>query len=123
MSNKIFIWFFILTLGLLAFPSEIHACGSKVSNTEESCCKKNGNHAKICCDSKKGNSHNHSGCGGECGNTSCKCNIVSFHAGVTSFIELDANFSLSVKDKLEKKYTQSFVSSAYLTIWLIPKIS
>lgn len=84
-----------------------------VSSNRHSCCEKN-NHSD-----KKGDNS----CGGKCKNPKCSC--PSTHIPFTSESEIvfsAKNYSSSLK-KQKSTLSETFLSSGFYSIWLIPKIS
>jgi hypothetical protein len=121
--NKIHI-FVIVLVGFLLMPIKTFACGS---NSEKNSCKKEVSSKKnteSCCKRDK-NSENKSenGCAGKCGHSKCGCPAAS--NGFTLIYEINFknnSFDFSTE---KQKYThlQTFISSGFYTLWLIPKIS
>ncbi|RKS03399.1 hypothetical protein [Flavobacterium sp. 102] len=77
-----------------------------------------------CCDS---NSHsktkNHKGCGGKCGHSKCACPSASNAFIVASELILkNNNFGFSF-EKQKFSNAETFISSDFNFLWLIPKIS
>lgn len=77
-----------------------------------------------CCDSgSNSKTKNHKGCGGKCGHSKCACPSPS--NGFTTAIELNfknINFDFST-EKQKFSNTETFISSGFNFLWLIPKIS
>lgn len=104
-------------------PSSTYACGTK---TEKSCCKKETpkkTEKKVCCNGKHSQEKDNS-CGGKCGHSNCtSTSSISF--SIISFFEIDfKNNSFDLVEKKSKFYhSETFTSSGFYSIWLIPKIS
>jgi hypothetical protein len=119
-------YYFILLvlLGMFLISSNAVACGK---DSEKSSCKKESTsktQKDDCCDSDNhSKSKNHNGCGGKCGHAKCGCTIVT--NGFTATIELNFknnNFDFST-EKQKFSNTETFISSGFHSLWLIPKIS
>jgi len=122
MKNSHFL--ILLLLGFLLMPSAIFACennSSKHSSGKETlpktekndCCKKD-NHSKT---------NEHEGCGGKCKHSKCSC--ISTCNSSISINELKFNntvFNFSSKKQEFFNY-ETFISSGFNSLWLIPKIS
>lgn len=95
--------------------SENHSCKKEVSskNDIENCCKGNDIPAN----------KNENGCGGKCGHSKCGC--TSSSNGFTSICEI--NFKNNIFDFPSKNqkyfHSETFLSSGFFSLWLIPKIS
>lgn len=76
-----------------------------------------------CCDSDSySKTKNHNGCGGKCGHSKCACR--SSCNGFNASIELNfkyTNFDFST-EKQKIYSTETFISSGFYSLWLIPKI-
>ena len=123
MIKKIHILVIIL-FGFLLIPSMSYACGNKI---EKHSCKKETSskqYKEDCCDSDNhSKSKNHNGCGGKCGHAKCGCTTVT--NGFTATIDLNFknnNFYFST-EKQKFSNTETFISSGFYSLWLIPKIS
>jgi hypothetical protein len=105
-------------------PSSVLACGKKNIKTEKSCCKKepaSKTEKKSCCDK---NDNSKKECGGKCGHSSCtSASIVQFSI-ITSFdINFKNNNFIFSSEKLKFYHSETFISSGFYSLWLIPKIS
>lgn len=118
----------IVLFGFLLMPSNAFACGNLCGNkTEKHSCKKETKYKtqkEDCCDNENpSKSKNHNGCEGKCGHAKCGCTTVT--NGFTETIEL--NFKNNIFDfstEKQKFYnTETFISSGFHSLWLIPKIS
>ena len=95
--------------------SEKHTSKKELSSKSEkdSCCDSD-NHSKT---------KNHSGCGGKCGHSKCACPSASNGFTLASeFILKNNSFDFS-SEKLKFSSTETFISSGFYSLWLIPKIS
>lgn len=118
----------IVIFGFLLMPSNTFACGNSVGNkTEKHSCKKESTsktQKDDCCDShNQSKSKNHNGCGGKCGHAKCGCTTAT--NGFTATTELNFknnNFDFST-EKQKFSNTETFISSGFYSLWLIPKIS
>ena len=121
MAKKYFIISFMLLVGFLLIPTNSVACGSKSVKTEKSCCKKINSDKKCCSESKTGSKEK--GCKGKCGHSSCTTasgqssmtffNTIAFEIKTIAFSSKESSFT----------YTNNNLSSGYVSLWLIPKIS
>lgn len=114
----------IITLGIFLMPSNGFACGRNKIKTEKTCCKKetaSKTEKKSCCD-KSDNCKKE--CRGKCGHFTCTAvSILQFSIINTFDIDFkNNNFSFSTK-KLKFYQSETFVSSSFYSIWIIPKIS
>lgn len=113
----------IVIFGILLMPSNTFACGNSCGNkTEKHSCKKETSSKKdkdsCCSNDKNTKTKDHKGCGGKCG-----CTIVT--NGFTATIELNfknTNFDFYA-EKQKFSNTETFISSGFYSLWLIPKIS
>jgi hypothetical protein len=108
-------------LGLIIMPNNAFACGkTNKARKENNCCKKNKADNKDCCKkSKKDNK----GCAGKCGEKSCKTPVPSFAFQNKCILDFE---NKSFNNHFEKQvffYQKTSISSGFLSIWLIPKIS
>lgn len=114
----------ILFIGFLLMPNNIFACenGSNkhsckkesTSKTQKGDCCDNDNHSK---------SKNHNGCDGKFSHAKCGCTAAT--NGFTTTIELNFknnDFDFST-EKQKFSNTETFISSGFYSLWLIPKIS
>ncbi|RTY89852.1 hypothetical protein [Flavobacterium sp. GT3R68] len=113
----------IIILGIFLVPDNAVACEKKSITTEKSCCKKEStskSEKKSCCD-KKDNSGKE--CGGKCGHSKCGCpssiiTVLNFYG------EIHINNSIDFISEKQKFYnSETFISSGFYSLWLIPKIS
>ena len=119
--NKFHI-FIIVLFGFLLMPSTIFACGTK---TEKSCCKKETtkkSEKKDCCNGKHSKDKEKS-CGGKCGHSDCTSST-SVNFSIISSYEINLkNNSFDFSTEKPKFYhSETFISSGFCSIWLIPKI-
>lgn len=118
----------IVIFGFLLMPSNTFACGNSCGKkTEKHSCKKETSSKQdkdgCCSNDSNSKSKNHNGCGGKCGHAKCGCTIVT--NGFTATIELNFknnNFDFST-EKQKFSNTETFISSGFHSLWLIPKIS
>ena len=114
----------IILFGFLLMPNNIFACGSVSSKTScdkevsskkenKDCCKGDNNSEK---DGKKG-------CSGKCGHSKCGC--PSSFNGFTSVNEIHFKNNTFVfsTEKQKDFHSETYISSGFLSLWLIPKIS
>lgn len=103
-------------------PTSSYACGTK---TEKSCCKtekSSKKEKKNCCNSKHSKDKDNS-CGGKCGHSNCTSSSTNF--SIISFYEINLKnnpFDFST-EKSKFYHSETFLSSGFYSIWLIPKIS
>lgn len=115
----------LLLLGIFFMPNNAYACGTcsvdKHSAKKEISSKTEKDN---CCDS---DSHtktkNHDGCGGKCGHSKCACPSATNGFTISSeFILKNNNFDFS-SEKQKYSNAETFISSGFYFLWLIPKIS
>lgn len=111
-------------LGILFMPNNTFACGNKTEN--RSCKKETTSKATKddCCNSdSQSKTKNHKGCGGKCGHSKCACPSASNGFIVASELTLkNNNFGFSF-EKQKFSNAETFISSDFNFLWLIPKIS
>ncbi len=133
MKNIFHIVVLIFVFGVLVTPSHILACEKRGSNSELACCKKSkvsDTNKKDCCANKQGvkkhctqnpkdNSKKDSD---DCDQNSCSCapTSLSFTLPSTFYLENKAFNPSKVTEK--SSYTETYVSSGFLSIWLPPKL-
>lgn len=122
MKRFYYITFLMLT-GFFLTSVQSYAFG-KMSEKIETCCNKQSDSEikkKDCCEKEKGQCGKHGkDCDGKCGNTNCHC--PTSHSNFT--IPFSAQLS-QVKIILRKQkscYQETYNLSAFLSIWLPPKI-
>lgn len=113
----------IVILGLFLMPTITfacekivvnHSCTKETSKPEQDNCCYNMNHP--------GNK-NHDGCGGKCGHSMCDC--ASLCNGSITFLnelEFKSNLFNFYLEKQEFYCSETFISSGFHSLWLIPKI-
>ena len=118
----------IVIFGFLLIPNTTFACGNSCgSKTEKHSCKKE-NTSKTqkedCCDSDSNpKSKSHNGCGGKCGHSKCGCPTATNGFTISSELILkNISFDFSFE---KQKFTnaETFISSGFYFLWLLPKIS
>ncbi|WP_310379011.1 hypothetical protein [Flavobacterium sp.] len=114
--------FIILLLGIFLLPSLSYACGTKI---EKSCCKKeisSKTEKKDCCKNEQSNEQDNS-CGGKCGHSNCTSspfvNLSIIECYQIEFKDNDFYFSI---EKPKFYHSKTFISSAFSSVWLPPKI-
>ena len=118
----------IVLFGFLLLPSTTFACGNSCgTNTEKHFSKiESASKSKKadCCDSNNNSkSKKRDGCSGKCGQSKCGCTITSnCFAAVIDLNFKNPNFDFSTQ-KSKFSNTESFISSGFYSLWLIPKIS
>ncbi|MBA3283786.1 MAG: hypothetical protein H0U27_01830 [Nitrosopumilus sp.] len=104
-------------------PILSYACGTMSENMEKSCCKTETAQAdkKDCCNNSHSNKNNDDGCGGDCKDPSCHCPSINISIVLPFFSEL------ACKDYFVEKQNffeiETYISSGFHSIWLLPKIS
>ncbi len=119
-------FFYIVLFALIGFiltPTDTYACGSKSENIENACNKQSDSkmEKKVCCDKEKGQCGKHEkDCDRKCGNPDCHCprNYTSF---TIPFFEQPTQVRVIVSNP-NFYYQETNYSSAFLSIWLPPKI-
>lgn len=122
MKKQLHIAIIILILGIFLMPTFNYACGIK---SEKSCCNKemsSKTESKDCCKNKKA-AHQNKNCGGKCGHSNCT--TISFSYPLLPLNEI--NFKINTFDfsTEEQNYfhSETFISSGFTSLWLLPKIS
>lgn len=114
----------IVMLGLFLTPTMTFACEKIV--VKHSCTKETSKTEKDDCCSKMNHSgnKNHDGCGGKCGHSMCGCASVC-NGGISFLNELEfKSNSFNLYLEKQKFYnSETFISSGFHSLWLIPKIS
>ncbi|SNB43716.1 conserved exported hypothetical protein [Flavobacterium psychrophilum] len=128
----------IIVFGFLLMPNNIFACGSKSdknscnkeisgSKPKEKSCHKDSttkkDSKKSCCDSNNSEEKDNN-CGGKCGHSNCTSSS-SVNFSIISFYEIEFknnNFDFS-SEKSKFYHSETFISSGFYSLWLIPKIS
>ena len=118
----------MLLFGFFLMPSNTFACGNSCgSKTDKHSCKKETSPKQdndSCCDS---DSHskikNHKGCGGKCGHSKCACPSVSNSFTFASVLIIKNNTFDFSSEKQKFSNTETFISSGFYFLWLLPKIS
>ncbi len=133
MKNIFHIAFLIFVFGVLFMPPQVLACENRSGNSEMACCKKNkvsDIHKKDCCAKKHGvkkhgaqNPKNNSkkDCDG-CDQNSCSCAPSSLSFTLPTLFYLENKTFNSSKVTEKSSYTETYVSSGFLSIWLPPKL-
>lgn len=117
----------IVIFGFLLMPSSAFACGnSRGSKSEKQSCKKEtsskSDNDSCCNNDSHSKTKNNNGCGGKCGHSKCTCPSVI--TGFTLSHELvlkKNNFDFSF-EKQKYSNAETFISSGFSSLWLIPKI-
>lgn len=112
----------IVMLGFFLTPTLTYACGKSAEKTEKSCCKNETSKSekKDCCKSHSQNDKNDDGCGGKCKNPSCHCPTTPPTIALP-FVSKEKQNILFI-EKQNIPYTETYISSGFLSIWLPPKI-
>jgi hypothetical protein len=114
----------LMLLGIFFMPNSSYACGgcsekhtSKKevsSKTDKDSCCESDSHSKT---------KNHDGCGGKCGHSKCACpSAINGFTASSELILRNNNFDFSF-EKQKFSNTETFLSSGFYFLWLIPKIS
>lgn len=122
MNKRFYIVFTLLLFGFLLTPMTSFACESK---TEKSCCKKEISEKKDkkdCCNTKDSSKKDKS-CGGKCGHSNCtSASPVNFSLIPYFNIEFKNNNFDFTLNKSKFYHSETFISSGFTSVWLIPKI-
>ncbi len=118
----------IVIFGFLLMPSHTFACGNSCGHTTEkhSCKKQTASKSDndTCCESDShSKSKKHDGCGGKCGHSKCACPSVSNGFTVSSELVLKNNNVSFYSKKQKFSNSETFISSGFYSLWLLPKIS
>ncbi|WP_445452487.1 hypothetical protein [Flavobacterium sp. 25HG05S-40] len=114
----------LLLLGIFFMPNNSYACGSCSdkhplkkeisSKTEKDNCCDSDSHSK---------SKDHDGCGGKCGHSKCACPSASIGFTISSELIFTSNHFDFSFEKQKFSNAETFISSGFYSLWLIPKIS
>lgn len=114
----------IIVFGFLLMPNNTFACGN---GSNKHSCKKEVSSTTDKDDCCKGDSHSKGkksdGCAGKCGHSKCGCPTSS--NGFTIVYEINfrsKTFDFS-SEKQNNSHSETFISSGFYSLWLIPKIS
>lgn len=111
-------------LGIFMMPTLTYACETKA---EKSCCKKESTtktEKAACC--KKDNpskDKKEDGCGGKCTHTSCNCPVSHCSLTLVLLDEIKPKSFYFENEKQKFHDVETFLSSGFHSLWLIPKIS
>lgn len=96
--------------------SEKHSCKKEISSKTPSddCCCSNGNHSK---------NKNHDNCGGKCGHSKCGCTSSCNSSISINGLNLNNKIFNFSYEKQNFYNSETFISSGFYSLWLIPKIS
>ena len=115
----------IVVLGLFMMPTSAFACKM---NSGNHCCKgqTSSQTDKKCCCGKDtpSKSKSHDGCGGKCGHSKCGCASIC-PGGITlvSAFELRRVALTLIPENHNFYHFETNLSSGFIALWLIPKIS
>ncbi|WP_309640720.1 hypothetical protein [Flavobacterium sp.] len=118
----------LVIFGFLLMPNNTFACGDSCgSSIEKHSCKKetssNQDKDSCCGNDSHSKTKNHNGCGGKCGHSKCACPSTSNGFTLASEFILKNN-SLNLSSEKQKfSSTETFISSGFYSLWVIPKIS
>ena len=114
----------LVLLGIFFMPNNTYACGScseKHTSKKEMASKEK---KDSCCDSDShSKTKKHGGCGGKCGHSKCACPSASNGFTFASELILKNNSFDFSSEKQNYYNTETFISSGFYSLWLIPKIS
>ena len=114
----------LVMLGIFFMSNNTYACGScseKHTSKKEMASKEK---KDSCCDSDShSKTKKHGGCGGKCGHSKCACPSASNGFTVSSELFLKKNIIDFSSEKQNYYNTETFISSGFYSLWLIPKIS
>ena len=122
MKNKLHILIIILTIGFFMAPTVSYACGTKA---EKEYCKKevsSKTEKKDCCSNKNSKDKDNS-CEGKCGHSNCTTSTVILSIISLNEFEFKSNKFDFSNERKEFYHSETFISSGFTSIWLIPKIS
>jgi hypothetical protein len=125
---KIFHLFYIVVLGIFLLPATSYGCGTSYnknsSKTEKSCCKETSKTTKTksCCGDSKDN-ENDKPCSGKCGHSNCTSAPAIGSMTLFTDSQLFQNLFAFSSKETNFNYTLYNLSSGYVSLWLIPKIS
>ena len=126
----------VLGIGIFFMPMRVFACGNRTTKMEHDCCKKEKFSLRVkkmsdCC-SKKISTHStcaknnenkeNKDCDGNCKRNCCPCAPSHFSFTVPSLIEWASNNIYIQTKEQNTSYTESYISSGFLSIWLPPKL-
>ena len=137
MKNNFHIAFLIFAFDVLITPLQVLACEKMNHSVGMECCKKNksvDNQKKDCCADKnlskkhrtqnlnKNSKDNSDKSCGDCEHNCCPCapSVLSFTIPSIFYLENKTFNPLKVSEKTS--YTETYISSGFLSIWLPPKL-
>ena len=116
----------IVLFGFLMMPSSSLACennsakhfsrketSSKMDDDKDDCCKKD-NHSKT---------KSHNGCEGKCNHSRCGCASSCNSSILINELKFNSIFFNFLSEKQKFSNSETFISSGFYSLWLIPKIS
>jgi hypothetical protein len=134
-SMKLFHLFCIVVLGIFLLPSISYACGNVASaktvkteniskEPQNSCCKitTKTKKAKSCCDEQQSDSKNKP-CEGKCGHSKCSTTSSSSSMTFSSIYQFESKLIDLYSKETNFTFINYNLSSGYVSLWLIPKIS
>lgn len=118
----------MILFGFLLMPTTTFACGNSCeSKTEKHSCKKETSSKKdknsCCSNDNNSKTKDHKGCGGKCGHAKCGCTIVTSGFTATVILNFKSNNFDFFTEKQNFSNTETFISSGFYSLWLLPKIS
>ncbi|MFV8465801.1 hypothetical protein [Flavobacterium sp. LB1P62] len=117
--------FLIVVLGFFLAPTVTFACGN---NSEKGSCNKETSSKThkddcFCSNDSHSKNKNHEGCGGKCGHSKCGC-ASSCNSSITiNGLNLNNKIFNFSYEKQNFYNSETFISSGFYSLWLIPKIS
>jgi hypothetical protein len=114
----------IVILGFFLIPMSAFACGN---NSEKQSCKKevtSKTDKKDCCKSDSNSTDkDHKECDGKCGHSKCACTSTSVPFTSTCVYKIKNHIFNFSYEKQKFYQSETFISSGFYSLWLIPKIS
>ncbi|MBF4491549.1 hypothetical protein DMB65_10055 [Flavobacterium cheongpyeongense] len=114
---------FILLLGFYLMPSHVFACGNKSEKHSSKTEMSSKTEKKDCCESSsESKNKRHNSCGGKCKHSKCIC--AASCSGFSAFFAVSLKFNRYVFSNEKQKFysSETFISSGFSSLWLIPKI-
>ncbi|MEO8236912.1 MAG: hypothetical protein ABI576_02305 [Flavobacterium sp.] len=126
MIKKIYILFFLLTIGFFLIPISSFACGNntmktshkkEITSKEKNCC------TKECCKKTKDSKKEKHNCNGKCNHTNCTTSSsLQFSIPTSNDFELQNTTFNFLIEKSGSYYNEANISDGFTSIWLPPKI-
>ncbi|WP_166921841.1 hypothetical protein [Flavobacterium poyangense] len=127
MTKKVYILFFILTVGFFLMPSSGYACESKTEKSDSkkeitSTEKENSQCTEDCCKKEDHSKKDKHDCDGKCSHSNCTTSSLSFSIPSSNDFDFQNNVFNFSTEKTISYYNEANISDGFTSIWLPPKI-